>query len=113
VDWVSLACMLVPRAVFDHVGLFDERYFLYAEELDFCTRLRQAGWTVLFTPALEVVHEGGVSTGRSWAMTLEHSRGIYRYFATHRAPGWRKVLLPLAWVVLRLRAVLATVRGRQ
>ncbi|MGH2724451.1 MAG: glycosyltransferase family 2 protein [Actinomycetota bacterium] len=113
VDWVSLACMLVPRAAFEQVGLFDEDFFLYAEELDFCTRLGAAGWTVLFTPELEVVHEGGVSTGRSWRMTMEHSRGIYRYFAKHRATGWRKVLLPPAWVVLRLRAVLATLRGRQ
>jgi N-acetylglucosaminyl-diphospho-decaprenol L-rhamnosyltransferase len=113
VDWVSLACMLVPRAAFDEVGPFDEAFFLYAEELDFCTRLRAAGWTVLFTPELEVVHEGGVSTGRSWRMTVEHSRGIYRYFAKHRARGWRKVLLPAAWLVLRLRAVLATLRGRQ
>lgn len=113
VDWVSLACMVVPRTVLDDVGLFDEGYFLYAEELDFCTRLSQAGWTVLFTPELEVVHQGGVSTGRSWRMTVEHSRGIYRYFATHRAAGWRKVLLPAAWVVLRLRAVLATLRGRR
>lgn len=113
VDWVSLACMLVPRAAVDEIGLFDEGFFLYAEELDFCTRLRQGGWTVLFTPELEVVHEGGVSTGRSWRMTVEHSRGIYRYYAKHRARGWRKTLLPAAWLVLRARALLASARGRQ
>lgn len=113
VDWVSLACMLVPRAAFEDIGLFDEGFFLYAEELDFCTRLANRGWSVLFTPELEVTHEGGVSTGRSWRMTLEHSRGIYRYYAKHRSPGWRKALLPAAWLILRLRAVLASLRGRQ
>ncbi|HEX2030360.1 MAG TPA: glycosyltransferase family 2 protein [Actinomycetota bacterium] len=113
VDWVSLACMLVPRAAFEDVGVFDEGFFLYAEELDFCTRLANAGWSVVFTPELEVTHEGGVSTGRSRRMTLEHSRGIYRYYAKHRSPGWRKALLPVAWLVLRLRAVLASLRGRQ
>ena len=113
VDWVSLASMLVRRAAFDDVGLFDEGFFLYAEELDFCTRLANAGWSVLFTPELEVTHEGGVSTGRSFRMTLEHSRGIYRYYAKHRSTGWRKALLPAAWLVLRLRAVLASLRGRQ
>lgn len=113
VDWVSLACMLVPRAAFEDVGLFDEGFFLYAEELDFCTRLADRGWSVLFTPELEVTHEGGVSTGRSWRMSREHSRGIYRYYAKHRSPGWRKALLPAAWLILRLRAVLATLRGRQ
>ena len=104
VDWVSMACMLVRRDALDDVGLLDESFFLYAEELDLCTRLKQGGWRVLFTPELEVTHEGAVSTGVSrWAL-LEHSRSIYRYFAKHRAHGWRRVLLPPAWLALRVRA---------
>ena len=46
-------------------GLLDEGFSLYGEELDIATRLRAAGWTVLFTPEVEILHEGGVSTGRS------------------------------------------------
>jgi GT2 family glycosyltransferase len=65
---------------------------------------------VISTPEMEVVHEGGVSTGRSRRMTLMHSMSIYRYFAKHRAAGWRKVLLPFAWVALRLRAELVSAR---
>jgi N-acetylglucosaminyl-diphospho-decaprenol L-rhamnosyltransferase len=104
VDWVSMACMLIRRAALDEVGPLDESFFLYAEELDLCTRLQRAGWQVLYTPELEVSHEGAVSTGVTrWAL-LEHSRSIYRYFAKHRAHGWRRILLPLARVVLRIRA---------
>jgi GT2 family glycosyltransferase len=110
VDWVSMSCMLVRRRALEEVGLLDERFFLYAEELDLCTRLKSAGWQVLFTPEVEVVHEGGVSTGLSRRMALEHSKSIYRYFAKHRATGWRRVLLPFAWLALRLRAELVATR---
>ena len=56
VDWVSGCCMLLPRKVFDEVGLLDESFLLYGEELDLATRLRDAGWSVLFTPRVEVLH---------------------------------------------------------
>jgi N-acetylglucosaminyl-diphospho-decaprenol L-rhamnosyltransferase len=112
VDWVSMSAVLLRRAALDDVGLLDERFFLYGEELDLCTRLGHAGWKVLFTPEVEVVHEGGVSTGRSRRMHRIHSRSIYRYFAKHRARGWRRVLLPFAWVTLRLRAEVAAWRER-
>jgi N-acetylglucosaminyl-diphospho-decaprenol L-rhamnosyltransferase len=112
VDWVSMSCMLIRRAALEQVGLLDESFFLYGEELDLCTRLRDAGWEVLFTPEVEVTHAVGVSTAQAdtrWKLH-EHSRGVYRYFAKHRARGWRRVLLPLAWLVLRLRAVVVARR---
>jgi N-acetylglucosaminyl-diphospho-decaprenol L-rhamnosyltransferase len=112
VDWVSMACMLLRRSALQDVGLLDEHFFLYAEELDLCTRLKAAGWKVLFTPEVEVVHEGGVSTGLSRRMALEHSKSIYRYFAKHRARGWRRALLPFAWLALRVRAELVSRRRR-
>lgn len=104
VDWVSFAAMLIRRSAFDRVGAFDERFWLYGEELDLCTRHRDAGWKVLATPALEVLHVGGVSTGRSRRTHLMHSQGIYRYYRKHRATGWRRATLPLAWTALRVRA---------
>lgn len=112
VDWVSGACMLVRRKALDEVGLFDEAFWLYGEELDLCTRLRGAGWKVLFTPELEILHEGGVSTGRSRRTHLMHSASIYRYFAKHRATGWRRALLPLTRIALRARAELVALRDR-
>lgn len=110
VDWVSGSCMLVRRAALDRVGLLDEGFFLYGEELDLCTRLKAAGYSVLFTPEVEVVHEGGVSTGRSRRMNLIHSGSIYRYYRKHRARGWRAVTLPLARAVLRVRAEMVSWR---
>ena len=112
VDWVSGACMLMPREAFDAVGGFDEGFPLFAEELDIATRLRDAGRTVLFTPEVEVLHAIGVSRGRSRRMSLMHSRSIYRYYAKHRAAGWRRLTLPFARVTLRLRAEIEGLRAR-
>ncbi|HXJ62517.1 MAG TPA: glycosyltransferase family 2 protein [Actinomycetota bacterium] len=112
VDWVSGSAMLIRRAALDRAGLLDEGFFLYGEELDLCTRLRDAGWQVVFTPEVEVTHVGGVSTGRSRRMNLIHSRSIYRYYRKHRARGWKRMFLPLAWVVLRARAELVSFTRR-
>ena len=112
VDWVSGCCMLMPRSAFDEVGLLDEGFPLYGEELDIATRLRDRGWTVRYTPAIEIVHEVGVSTGRSPRMLRMHSDSIYRYYRKHRAAGWRRATLPAAWAALRLRAELEAIRGR-
>ncbi|MGE5460611.1 MAG: glycosyltransferase family 2 protein [Solirubrobacterales bacterium] len=112
VDWISGAAFLLRRDALDEVGLLDERFFLYAEEVDLFKRLREAGWSIVFTPELEVVHEQGVSTGRSRRMHLIHSESVYRYFEKHHAHGWRRVLLPFAKVALRARAELESIWDR-
>jgi len=115
VDWVSGACMLFPRSAFDEMRGFDEGFPLYAEELDIATRLRDAGWSVVFTPVVEVIHAVGISTGgnrRPHRLVVMHSASLYRYYRLHRAPGWRRVTLPLAWLALRVRAEVAWLIGR-
>ena len=74
VDWVSGACLLVHRADAEAVGLLDERFFLYTEDVDFCASIRARGRRVLFTPAAEVVH----LRGRSRATAAEAMSGAYR-----------------------------------
>ena len=84
--------------------MLDESFLLYGEELDMATRLHDAGWNVLFTPEVEIIHAIGVSTGRSRRMTLMHSASIYRYYRKHRAAdgggspfrsrGWRSACGP-------------------
>jgi N-acetylglucosaminyl-diphospho-decaprenol L-rhamnosyltransferase len=115
VDWASASCVLLRRAALDEVGLFDERFFMYVEDVDLCTRLRRAGWDVVFSPELEVLHIGGVSTGgyRSRRMVVEHSRSIYKYFVKWRSNGWRAALRPFAWAALRLRAEVVLLRKAQ
>ena len=110
VEWVSGSCCLLRREALDEVGMFDEGYFLYVEDVDLCTRMRAAGWEVRFSPELEVLHVGGISTrGKKW-LTVEHSRSIYRYFVKFRSTGWRVLLRPFVWLALRARAELVSRR---
>jgi N-acetylglucosaminyl-diphospho-decaprenol L-rhamnosyltransferase len=102
VDWLFGPALLVRREAADAVGLFDEDFFMFSEEVDWMTRFRRAGWSVLFFPGAEVVHVGGASHGGR--MYIENLRGHLRWFAKHRgvkdAERVRKLLL---WS-LRLRA---------
>jgi GT2 family glycosyltransferase len=63
VDWISGSCMLIRRAALEEVGLFDERFFLYYEEVDLCRRTREAGWSIYWVPEATIVHVGGLATG--------------------------------------------------
>jgi N-acetylglucosaminyl-diphospho-decaprenol L-rhamnosyltransferase len=113
VDWVSGSSVLLRRATLDEVGLFDEAYFMYVEDMDLCTRMRAAGWEVWYSPQLEITHIGGTVTKGRKRMTLEHSRSIYTYFVKHQARGWKVVLRPLAWALLRARAAFVSWRDHE
>ncbi len=103
VDWLYGPALLVRREAVDAVGLFDEDFFMFSEEVDWLTRFRRAGWTVLFYPGAEVVHVGGASHGGR--MYVENLRGQLRFLAKHRglkeAERGRRMLL---WS-LRLRGL--------
>jgi N-acetylglucosaminyl-diphospho-decaprenol L-rhamnosyltransferase len=88
VDWVSGSCVLVRRKAFEAIGGFDQRYFLYWEDADFCRRLRNAGWRIRFRPDARVVHVGARSsrTAKSLAIRAFH-RSAYLYYVTHVAPS--------------------------
>ncbi len=114
VDWVSGACLLVRRAAFDAVGGFDERFFMFAEDMDLCWRVRQAGWSVVAAADAVVTHVEGLSRRHAaTAMVIAHHASALR-FEAHAARGWRRAAVPLAAVVLGLRlvAVLAARRLR-
>lgn len=88
VDWVSGACLLVWRADAEAVGLLDERYDLYTEDVDFCAALRSRGRRVLFEPSVEVIH----LRGRSRRVVPSAAEAAYRrsqlaFYAKHH-PGW-------------------------
>jgi len=107
VDWVSGAAMWLRRAALDDVGGWDERYFMYVEDLDLCWRLRAHGWDVVYEPAAAVTHVQGAATSRHpYRMLLEHHRSAWR-FARRRFTGIRAVILPFAAVYLAGRATLA------
>jgi N-acetylglucosaminyl-diphospho-decaprenol L-rhamnosyltransferase len=99
VDWVTGACMMTRREIAAAVGGLDEAYFMYSEELDWCRRLKDAGWRVVYLPTAQVMHHVGKSSDQ--AVTARHihfQRAKLRYFRKYH--GW------LAASILRLALLL-------
>ena len=109
VDWISGSCFLARRAAYEAVKGFDERYFMYAEDVDLCWRLWQAGWRVAYEPAGRVVHRGAVSTDQApYRMILEHHRSLWRFARTTSRGSRRKQLaLPAVAAGLGARTALS------
>jgi GT2 family glycosyltransferase len=93
VGWVGFASVLIRRAVFDAVGLLDEGYFMYFEDVDFCRRARRAGWKVLYWPHAKVVHMVGGTSRIMEAAGLR--RRAPRYYYEARARYFAKFYGPL------------------
>lgn len=72
VDFVIGACMLVRREVYEKVGGFDERFFMYSEEADWQRRIHDAGWEIVFVPESRITHLGGASGANSRALINRH-----------------------------------------
>ena len=97
VDWVSGACLLVRRPDAEAVGLLDERYFLYTEDVDFCAAIRARGRRVLFTPRAEIVHLRGQSRATApQAASAAYRRSHLAFYEKHH-PAWAP------WLRLYLR----------
>ncbi|MGC1153546.1 glycosyltransferase, partial [Mycobacterium sp.] len=102
VGWLSGSCLLVRRAAFEQIGGFDERYFMYMEDVDLGDRLGKAGWLNVYVPSAEVLHHKGHATARESGRNLAaHHTSTYLYLAD-RHSGLRRA--PLRWA---LRAGLA------
>jgi GT2 family glycosyltransferase len=88
VDAVNGALMLIRRAALDQVGLFDEGYWMYMEDLDLCYRFAEAGWTTWYEPAATVVHVKAGTSGpiRSARLNRAFHYGMYRFYRKHYAP---------------------------
>jgi GT2 family glycosyltransferase len=91
-DWVSGACLLVKRADAEAVGLLDERYFMYLEDVDFCAALRARGQRILFTPAVTITHVRGRSRQSAPAATSRAYRDSHRAFYAKHHPAWAPFL---------------------
>lgn len=112
VDAVTGCCMLVRRELLKTVGGLDEGYFMYFEELDWCRRVQQAGWQVLYTPAAEIVHYGGRSAGQQQEpMSRVYVQSLVRYFRRHHGLVAGAVARLLAATETGLRTAYWLARG--
>jgi len=89
------SAMLVPREVIEKVGLLDEQFPIFFNDVDFCRRLKAAGYKALYCPSAVVEHHHGASTSlRPFAMLFESHQSMYRYLAKYAA--WYEY--PILWL---------------
>jgi GT2 family glycosyltransferase len=121
VDAVNGAFMLVRRLALEQVGLLDEAFWMYGEDLDWCYRFKQRGWPVLYWPGVAVVHVKGGVTGnrRSLKINRAFHRAMWLFYRKHYAPTRGSLFNVAVWTAIHLkfglsvgRNALAAIGGR-
>ena len=112
VEWVTGACLLVPRDAVDAVGVMDEAYFMYGEEVDWLHRMREAGRGVCWEPRAVATHVGGGSAGSSWGALYQRQLANHVRFMSRRegVRAGRRTRALLRWSLVA-RAVAWRVAG--
>lgn len=90
VDGVSGSCLMIRREVVEEIGLFDERFFAYQEDSDYCFRAKTAGWKVYYVPEAQVIHHAGRggSAVQRYRSIFEWHRSYYRLYKKHFAEDY-------------------------
>lgn len=109
VGWLSASILLLRADAFRDVGMFDQQFFFYVEDLDLCRRFADAGWELWFEPRAEAVHVWGGSTRKPTKQLWQHHTNLFRYVRKHTT-GWRRVKLPVVAAGLAARFVLLLAR---
>ena len=101
---VSGACLLARRAMLAQIGLLDERFFMFSEEIDLCRRALAAGWKVVHVPAAQVVHLGGGGSGLTARRVLQLYKGKLQYFEKHFGLNTSHILFIAMRATSRMKA---------
>ena len=113
VDAVNGAFMLIRRAALDEVGLFDEGYWMYMEDLDLCYRFAQAGWVTWYEPGVTVIHIKAGSSGQYRSLRLNYAfhYGMFRFYRKHYAPSASFLVRPVIYVGIAAKLGVSVVRN--
>jgi GT2 family glycosyltransferase len=104
VDSGSGACLLIRREVWDQLGGFDQRFFMYGEDLDLCWRMRELGFTVWYEPSARVVHRKGQSSRQvALPMLVAFHRSMWRFYRLHYLRGRNALWSPLVALGILVR----------
>ncbi len=122
VDWVSGAALTARREAFEQVGLMDEIFIMYSEDVDWCYRMHEAGWKVYFFPDASVYHYIGQSTSQRlyWSIIVRHV-SMYQFYRKHYSRSIKSIdylvllgiILRCGWVISSSVAGLMMKRGRR
>ena len=102
VDWVTAAAILVPRQIIDKVGSLDEKIFMYGEEVEWCYRIKKAGFAIYFSPCTKIIHIGRGSSGQiSSSAFVGEYKGLIYFYQKHKS----KISLQIARILLKIGAL--------
>ena len=126
--WLSGSAILASRAALQEIGLLDDRFFMYCEDMDLCRRAHGAGWGVYYNPTARIVHLRSRSTDqRVAAMLLQHHLSMWKYYDKHERslqPAWwtagvaaviagRAVVIVVGHYVLRMMKFFRGIEDRR
>ena len=116
VDWLSGCALMVRSEAVDQVGALDADVFMYCEDVDWCFRMKQAGWNVYYVPAAAVTHFGGQSMKLQTGRTVgAHAAGLVAFYAKYHGAARTGVFRAAVWLGYGVKAVgwlLAALAGR-
>jgi N-acetylglucosaminyl-diphospho-decaprenol L-rhamnosyltransferase len=113
VDAVNGAFMLIRRSALDEVGLFDEGYWMYMEDLDLCYRFAEAGWVTWYEPSVTVIHVKAGSSGpvRSPRLNYAFHYGMYRFYREYYAPTRSRLVSMAVYAGIAVKLFLSVARN--
>jgi GT2 family glycosyltransferase len=110
VDQLGGSCLMLRRAALAQIGVMDERFFMYFEEVDLCLRLRNAGWRVLYIYDVTIIHAGGQSSKTDRGNSMRHRyHSLFSFYRKYH-PAWQLAVLKL---VVQVGATLRTIVGQK
>jgi GT2 family glycosyltransferase len=106
VGWISGAAMFLRKKAVLDVGLFDENYFMYVEDVDICYQLWKKGWKVYYCPQAKIMHYIGESSRqKSPGMIIEHHRSMYYFLTKQNKDSYKKIFNLFIAIGLSVRAI--------
>ncbi len=102
IDWVSGCCLMVRKDTLDKIGLLDEQFVMFVEDVDFCFRAKREGYKTFYLPSAEILHIQGAATSRTpTKMIIEHHKSMYRFYKKNYLSGGRLKYLIIFGLILR------------
>jgi GT2 family glycosyltransferase len=108
VEAISGAAMLFRRQVYEEIGGFDERFFMYGEDLDFCKRIFDKGWGVVYVSNAKIIHFGGQSSKKRKVQSLRNFyEAMWIYYKKHFAPKQFFLVNIAVWLAIKIKLFIA------
>ncbi len=95
VDWVSGVCLVTRREVIEKIGVLDDHFFMYFEDIDFCYRAKDAGWRVCYVPSPQILHDRGTSMRQNFAGIKAEYRESQTYYYQKYGTLWSRMVISI------------------